>query len=363
MTFKKSCSILIALLLFLTAPSSAIRRVIVHTNPNTAKANEKNSKDLKMIYKNKTTDKASEIRVIKKSLYPLDIKTYDGSDQANHPKVLYFKNGWHGFKYWMSFTPYPFCNASLENPSVEVSNDGENWEYISDADKPAVKAPKDAGRGGHNSDPHLVMCGHEMELWYRYNPALKKSSSTNNNINQIFMIETANGVKWSKPRLILSDNFKYFSPAVIYENNTYKVWFSGEDGKLYYRQSGDLKNWSKAAAVNLSLPGFCVWHQDVIKTGYGYQIVFSAYKKGEFNLNNQCLYYADSPDGVNFSTPVMILAPSSNTNYLDNKMIYRSSLVDVTGDFKLYYSAMSKNREWHIFSADFVPGKPKTAKS
>lgn len=360
MTFKKIFCFLLLISLLLAAPSAACRRVIIHTTPTAAKADAGTSK---ITYKNKKDGRKGGIRVVKVSMYPLDIKTYDGSDQANHPKVLYFKNGWNGWKYWMSFTPYPYCNASLENPSVEVSNDGENWQYITSADEPVVKPPKDAARGGHNSDPHLVMFGREMQLWYRYNPAQKKCSSTNNNINEIFMIETSNGVKWSKPRLVFNDNFKYFSPAIIYDEKTYKVWFSAEDGKLYYRQSGNLTDWTAPAPVNLSLPGYCVWHQDVIKTDYGYQIVFSAYKKGEFNLNNQCLYYADSPDGINFSTPVRILAPSSNTNYLDNKMIYRSSLVDVNGSFKLYYSAMSKKREWHIFCADFIPGKRKTANS
>lgn len=361
MKYRKLFSfLLIVSLLFVN--SSALNRAIIHTQPN-IKVKRKSTKVSKMIYNSKSVSGKSEnIYVVKKTPYPLYIKTYDGSNQANHPKVLYFSKGWNGWKYWMSFTPYPYGNASLENPSIAVSNDGENWTTPDKAAEPVVNAPKDAEKGGHNSDPHLVMYGHNLELWYRYNPSQKRASSTNNHINQIYMIETANGVKWSKPRLIFNDNFKYFSPAIIYDDNIYKVWFSDENGKLYCKQSQDLNNWSNAKAVNLSIPGYHIWHQDVIKTDYGYQIVFSAYKDGEFSLNNQCLYYADSPDGINFSTPVLILAPSLKTDFLDNQMIYRSSLVDVSGNFKLYYSAMSKNKEWHIFCADFKPGERKTTK-
>lgn len=359
MNYKKLfCFTLIFSLLFVGP--SRFNRVIIHTQ---VPVKSKSAKVSKMIYQNKkVSGKSENTYVIKKTSYPLYIKTYDGSNQANHPKVLYFNKGWNGWKYWMSFTPYPYGNACLENPSIAVSNDGENWAKPESVNEPVVKAPKDAEKGGHNSDPHLVMCGHDLELWYRYNPSQKRTSSTNNNINQIFMIETSNGVNWSKSRLIFNDNFKYFSPAIIYDGNMYKVWFSDENGKLYYKQSEDLNNWSSAKAVNLSIPGYCIWHQDVIKTDYGYQIVFTAYKKGKFNHNNQCLYYADSPDGINFSTPVLILAPSSKTNYLDNQMIYRSSLVEVNGNFKLYYSAMSKDRQWHIFCADFKPGKQKAEK-
>ena len=38
---------------------------------------------------------------------PLEIKTPDGYNEPYHPSVLYFENGWKGYRYWMAFTPMP----------------------------------------------------------------------------------------------------------------------------------------------------------------------------------------------------------------------------------------------------------------
>lgn len=58
---------------------------------------------------------------------PLAIPTYDGSNQSVHPSVFYFENGWKGYKYWMTFSPYPNSNDDVEDPSLVVSNDRLNW--------------------------------------------------------------------------------------------------------------------------------------------------------------------------------------------------------------------------------------------
>jgi hypothetical protein len=59
---------------------------------------------------------------------PLTIPTYDGSGQLTEPDVIFFNSHWHGFQYWMAFSPYPFTNPAEENPSIVVSNDGVNWQ-------------------------------------------------------------------------------------------------------------------------------------------------------------------------------------------------------------------------------------------
>jgi hypothetical protein len=71
---------------------------------------------------------------------PLDIKTFDGSDSPYHPAVLYFKDGWNGYKYWMAETPFspkaqPYPDR-FECPTIHVSNDGVNWAYIGEELKP-----------------------------------------------------------------------------------------------------------------------------------------------------------------------------------------------------------------------------------
>ena len=41
------------------------------------------------------------------SKYQLNIISEYGDNEAYHPKVLSFENDWNGYKYWMSYTPYP----------------------------------------------------------------------------------------------------------------------------------------------------------------------------------------------------------------------------------------------------------------
>lgn len=43
--------------------------------------------------------------ILKNAAAPEYIPTYDGSNQSTHPSVLYFADGWHGFRYWMGMTP------------------------------------------------------------------------------------------------------------------------------------------------------------------------------------------------------------------------------------------------------------------
>src|SRR5574344_906898 len=66
----------------------------------------------------------------------ITIPTYDKSNETTHPKVLYFENGFNGYKYWMVSTPYPGNDAYLENPSIVVSNDGVNF-----IEPPGIKNP------------------------------------------------------------------------------------------------------------------------------------------------------------------------------------------------------------------------------
>lgn len=295
--------------------------------------------------------------LLKNAEKPLDVPTYEGSGQAMHPKVLYFKEKWNGWAYWMSNTPYPYTNDRFENPSIVVSQDGKIWTVPHGLKNPVIPAPSDVAAGGHNSDPQLVMHGDTMEMWYRYNPARKniKFRRADSNINQIYRVTSKNGVEWSKPELILNGNYKYYSPDVLFENGVYQVWFSDSDGKLHYTQSSDLTRWTTPETVKLELTGYSIWHQDMIKTTRGYEIVFCAYQNGHFNDNTQCLYYAFSHDGRVFSKPVMILRPTDTPDSLDNQMIYRSSILDIDGRYTIYYSGMDRKKQWHIFLVDFNP--------
>jgi hypothetical protein len=70
--------------------------------------------------------------------------TYDGSGQVVEPTVLHFPNRWQGYSYWMAISPYPNIpgQAGFENPSILVSQDGQNWSVPSGLTNP-IFTPKE----------------------------------------------------------------------------------------------------------------------------------------------------------------------------------------------------------------------------
>lgn len=60
---------------------------------------------------------------------------YSGADSkypnnAYHPKVADVGKSWNGYRYWISYTPYPNGNDKYENPTVVGSNDLINYSEI-----------------------------------------------------------------------------------------------------------------------------------------------------------------------------------------------------------------------------------------
>lgn len=93
---------------------------------------------------------------------PLTITTWDGRHSPYHPSVLYFKNSWNGWHYWMVETPFykkgkPYIDY-WECPSIHVSNDGIHW--TEPTNNPIVTlTAKECEQMDYYSDPHLVLTG------------------------------------------------------------------------------------------------------------------------------------------------------------------------------------------------------------
>lgn len=286
---------------------------------------------------------------------PLVIPTYDGSGQSVHPKVLYFENGWNGFRYWMAMTPYRDTNDYYENPSILCSNDGYNWREPS-----GISNPISGGitGGAHYSDTHLVMVGDTMECWYRYNPSKADNVSPNNDINYVYRQTSTDGVNWSEKELIFESQtgtIPYVSPSVIYENGKYRIWHHDYNGRTYYQESSDLVSWTSRVTCTLNIPNASTtkyaWHSDIIHDNGIYEMVISV-RDRSFSDEYYSLFYAVSTDGINFDKATEIIKPTLGSGRLDNESIYRSSILKVNGVYKIYYSADSTNRQWHIFLAE-----------
>lgn len=287
---------------------------------------------------------------------PLRTPTYDGSNQAVHPDVLYVESGWNGYKYLMGLTPYPNGNDDYENPQILVSNDGFNFNYLEGMKNP-LDLPKDAGNGGHYSDISLCIVDDVLEVYFRYNPSAKARGIPDNLTNIIYVMKSRDGINWSGKELVLapetfSKQYDYVSPIIICDDGIYKIWFSNYSSDLYYTETKDWKSFKEIQVCNFKdkPDNFHLWHHDLIKTDLGYEMVINGYENSNFAKQN--LYYTFSQDGVNFLSMKDILNISDRDKSFDNGTLYKSSLVRLKNKYLLYYSARSKSGQWRIGLAE-----------
>jgi len=295
----------------------------------------------------------------KNALNKLNIQSAYGDNEAYHPKVLYFENSWNGYKYWMAYSPYPHADDSKENPHIAVSNDLTTWEVPEGLQNPLdeisdIYKPKKI----YNSDPHLIYNSDtdQLECWWRF---------VNDIIDQviIYRMTSTDGVNWTKKEIIMKEKRSvgdYLSPAIIYEEGEYHVWYVSNGYRLYYIKSSDLKTWTTASEINLNYNNnklltwhidvihnnnkLLTWHIDVIHNNGFYEIILNSFINGE-KRDKMNLYYARSENNIDWTNPILILTPSFASANWDNKGLYRSSLLHVNNEYYLFYSGISWNEE------------------
>lgn len=275
--------------------------------------------------------------------YKFELDCQDGSNQAYHPKILNFKEKWNGYKYWMTYSPYPDGNDKYENPHIMASNDLINWEVPKGLKNPIENTPKNyIHENIYNSDPHILYNDDTdtMELYFRY---------VNDEKDQMILYKktSKDGINWTKKEVVFDvtrSKKDYISPALIYDNGVYKMWFVDKDRSFKYIESKDGKKWSDEKTIKLNYPiaRLTTWHIDVIKTEKGYELLTVAYKNWK-DRNSMNLYYFNSKDNENYSDGIIILRPSLIS--WDNRGIYRSSFIYEDGKYFVFYSALSTQFE------------------
>ena len=119
----------------------------------------------------------------------IDTPTYDGSNEVTHPKVLYFENGFNGYKYWMVNTPYPGNDIFLENPSIIVSNDGINFTEPEGIKNPISGYPSEYRSDIYYSDPFMLFNKDHFELFYRKTKSVHDGKYIKNGYNYLYYTE------------------------------------------------------------------------------------------------------------------------------------------------------------------------------
>lgn len=277
----------------------------------------------------------------------LDIVSPYGDNEAYHPKVINFKEKWNGYKYWMSYTPYPQGDDLKENPCIAVSNDLITWETPKGLKNP-IDEPETKQKGKrYNSDSHIVYNDilNRMECYWRY-----VDNITNKVI--IYRSYSLDGINWSPKEIAIMSNSRkktdYVSPAIVFENGIYKMWYVDTKCELKYTTSLDGTKWDNPQQLELKYgEKVKTWHIDVINTGKKYEMLVVAFKDWN-SRNNMDLYYTSSTNGTDWEKAEIIMKPTRNTEYWDNMGIYRSSFIYEGGVYFVYYGATQTNYQHGI---------------
>lgn len=271
----------------------------------------------------------------------LNIETYiDGKNQPTHPSVIDMGQKWHGFRYWMSYSPYPNSDGAEENPCVCGSNNMIHWSTPDGLYNPIAFNEETAC--DELKDPHIVYNDDTamLELWYlgRIDSTIKSGGML-----LLFRKTSSDGIHWSKYE-VMREFAGYTSPSIVYERGKYKLWAiqpstANSSGALAYMESSDGKSWS--AAEQCTFDGSCeigkIWHGAVSHDDM-YRLVFI-----ERAGNGDAVLYAESTDGVSWTAPRRIV---QKANFW--RGFYRPCILRSDNSFYCIYGVITKDNEWYL---------------
>jgi hypothetical protein len=226
----------------------------------------------------------------------LSLQTYDGSGQVVHPDFVRSPAGAFGYGHHLAITPYPFGNATYENPSLFASlGKRDTWLLEPGASNPIVRP-----QSGHLSDPDVVYVPESNDLWLYYRQAAGD--------NVVLVTRSADGQRWGEPvEVARRPSHEIVSPTVVRKGpGEWYMWAvnSGPSGcgassaRVELRRSIDGKRWSDPEPLDFPLPQLWPWHIEVqwIPSRDEFWAVFNA--KTKSGCTTPLVFMARSPDGV-----------------------------------------------------------------
>ena len=306
------------------------------------------------------TDYQSNIELDIFSAYPANAgaaqttPTSDGSGQCVHPSILYFPEGWNGYKYWMAMTPFPGNDDNLETPEILACDDGVNWVVPAGLTNPIVARDVAAP----NTDSFLFYNEATDELWCYYR---KTDVAT---YDRIYLKKSVDGIEWGGTglgTLVLDMALAAaLSPAVIKVGATYHMWYvdrTTAPNAIKYRTSVDGETWGVEGTINLygDMPWFSVandwmpWHLEVRWINeyneYWMPLTLTNAEVG-WGTDNQ-LMFLRSTDGINwYLHPNIILSPSAAG--WDSSRSYKATFILDGSTLKIWYSGCEGTPVWGV---------------
>lgn len=245
----------------------------------------------------------------------LNAMTQAQRDYMAHPSVVLVPNGWNGYKYWATATPYPGANSAYENPCIYASNDAETWVVPTGLTNPVVGKPAD----GYNADGTLFFSADGLELYLVYRQRLGGGATPG---NSLMLMRSANGYSWSSPESILFGTYNsqdYASPSLNWNGSRWELISHNLDNagtrpvELRVSTTASLTG-GFDAPVTLSTQsprGVTWWHSDFRLTPDGYIGIMQ-----DGDSAGGALFFAESTSKTNIAAVYALASP----------LYYRSAL-------------------------------------
>ena len=287
-----------------------------------------------------------------------------GNSDYVHPDVIRFAGADTAFscgKEEMIITPYKGSNGFLENPTLLCKN-STSWFPPFWLKSPLVDSP---GLPKINSDPDMF-----------FDPAMREKiivyREAGAEFNSIKAVSTLDGhayTPWGK--VFEERSHDAVSPTSVLEpdRSLLSTWYvqAGSGGCVAPesrialreavpepRKSVMLVPWKFKTVVNVSQPGYVIWHIDVIRIeDGGYLMLAAAYPKGTDCGHSDLFLYVSRNriDWESFPVPFM-WRTMANVNV---KTLYRGSLLydEKTGNLDVVFSAMNLFGDWKKWEAQY----------
>lgn len=281
---------------------------------------------------------------------PLRIQAANGClDHPYHPSVVYVDDGFVGHKWWMAQTPFPPIDVPpytdrYELPCIHYSDDGMTW-YPVQSNPIEDLTQEEIERKEYFSDPHLIVKGDCLELYYRFTILENKSLIGNKTI--LYRRKSKDGAHWSE-REVVADLRKdadvaiwgeqIISQAVVLKDGRYYCWYV--DGSYHISPRGVRMTTSKDG-IHWNKYEQCAfegdetlkpWHIDV-------QYYQGKYQMMMFDVDANLLSWYQSEDGIKWVKKGDLLRPSHKRGDFYEEDLYRACSVYNGKSMRVYFSA------------------------
>ena len=257
----------------------------------------------------------------------------DENNELVHPCVIYEKNGWNGYKYWMCVNPLPDGDASNEDPCFYVSNDGVTWNEPDGLVNPIATKTNVLY---HLSDSYITLTPtkDKMLCYWR---------ETGSNVEWIWLSESANGIDWSTPVKIIEETTtnEMVSSSFVYKSGTwYMISVKDSDHSLTYRTGSNYNSFGNAAnvVVNGLAATDYIWHAEIKNYG-GIFFMLAMIRSSVEGRSNSLMIMKSTDCGKTFIAGDWVLNVMASTGLWD-EALYKSSFIFEEFIIKMWYGSL-----------------------